>query len=287
MSKMINLSFIAFVIITICGSSLSSVIECEFDDHKYDVLGKIYRCEVINNPKMNTPGTAMITNVKGKHEDSRNNTHVIGFRAGGSKMEVFPKYMLQYFPNLQAIVIKSSEIREIYRTDLKSFYNLVYLKIDGSKIEVLEQGLFDYNRQLQVLGINSKKMIHIDPNVFDKLTNLRYFLFEDVPCVEQEVRNLRRQVIDAIKIVKNQCTANEFIDLNNQFEILKIETTQNISSEDLELLFYNFEMTFNNSIFSKYRPLKNEYNSLKNNGSISKLATILPILLLFLYGIFN
>jgi len=237
---------------------------------------------------MTTPESAKITRVTGRHKRSKSNINVIGFLAGGSKMEVFPKRLLYYFWNLKAITIKSSAIKDIFQSDLKPFSRLVFLHISESDIQVLEEGLFDFNVDLKFLGINSKKIIHIDPNVFDKLTKLRYFKFNSVPCVKKNVDNSESKLKAAIQKVKDQCTSSVFVVLKIEFENLTIEAKKNISAEDLALKFDKFEDNFNNTIFSKYRPLKNEYYSLKNgkeldDEEIIEKPSMLTILVFFVF----
>lgn len=202
---------------------------------------------------------------------TKTNDDVFGFRADNKTIEYFPRGLEKFFKNLRLIEIYYCPIKEIYQSDLKSLSKLNYLNIYESDIEVLEEGLFDFNPELIVLGINGHKLIHIDPNVLDPLTNLMYFWFGFVPCFHENISNSKGHIKEGIQKVKSQCTAPEFLSWDDK--IKNLENNIKISTfDDFREKLESFEQSFMNSKFSKFRPLKNKVKVLKSNLKCSNCA---------------
>jgi len=226
-------------------------------------LGKIYRCAVSYEPNIRTKESAQIGGINGTHQDLRTNDDVLGFHADDKTIQVFPKGLDNFFKNLKVIFIWFGELKEIHQSDLKVFPNLVYFNLGSNRIEVIEEGLFDFNPNLEFVEFYEIRIIHIDPNVFDHLNKLRYFLFSNVLCVRQNVFNLTEQVQEAIKVVKSSCSNDDFLSLENQIENLEIES-KTLNSEAFGAKLEMFEKIFNNSKFSKFRPLNYKFQNLKS-----------------------
>jgi len=184
---------------------------------------------------------------------------VIGFRAYQKTIQFFPKGLEKIFNNLNVIDIESCGLKEIHQSDLKVFPNLLVFVLSGNEIEVIEEGLFDFNPNLELVGFEESKIIHIDPNVFDHLNNLSNFWFFGVPCVDLEnIWDSKEEVEEALKVGKSNCSNSEFLSLENQFKNL-----ETLDSENFNKKVETFEKSFNNSKFSKFRPLNYKFRDLK------------------------
>jgi len=190
-------------------------------------MGSVYLCYVYNNPIILTEESAEIKRISGIHEGSRNNDHVTGFSAIYLTLKFFPRGLDKFFKNLKMFRISYCQLKEIHQSDLKPFPNLVYLFLFCNEIEVIEAGLFDFNPNLEVVGFREPKIKHIDPNVFDNLTKLRWFWFREVPCIDKNIDDSKDQVQEAIKVVKSKCSDFEFLSRDNQIE--NLETKSNLS----------------------------------------------------------
>jgi hypothetical protein len=212
-----------------------------------------------------TPESAQIDAITGTHSALINNDNVLGFYLYVGTVELFPRGIEKFFKNIKALTIGSCKTKEIYQSDLKPFPKLAYLYMPGSEIEVLEEGLFDFNPELQVLGVEGSKVIHIDPNVFDHLTKLDHFWFQQVPCAKEAyIYGPRSAAEAAIKNVKTRCVNSEYSELDAKINALQNEA-KSLSSKDFRIKLENLEKTFKNSKFSKFRPLKGMFESLKSS----------------------
>jgi len=170
-----------------------------------------------------TKESAKISRVNGTHEGLNEINDVLGFSARDKTIQFFPTGLDKVFKNLKLIRIEYCKLKEIHQSNLKGFSNLVYFFSHSNEIEIIEEGLFDYNLNLQLVGFYESGIIHIDPNVFDHLTKLRYFWLTYVPCINQDINNARAQVQKIIKIVKSECSNSEYLSIENQIKNLKIE----------------------------------------------------------------
>jgi len=161
------------------------------------------------------------------------------------------------------IYISSCQLKEIHQSDLKPFPKLVYFGLYYNEIEVIDEGLFDFNPNLKIVGFWENKIIHIDPNVFDHLNKLSNFWFSEVPCVGQDIKNSKQKVQKALKIVKSNCSSSEFLSLNNIITLFEMEF-KTYKSDSIGVRLGKFEKYFNNSKFSKFRPLNYKFQILKS-----------------------
>jgi len=167
------------------------------------------------------------------------------------------------------IFFRFCQLKAIHQSDLKVFPNLIYFALDSNEIEVIEEGLFDFNPNLEFVAFWESKIIHIDTNVFDHLTKLRYFSFTDIPCTDfVDITNSTEKVQKALKVFKSNCSNAEFLSLENQITNLEIES-KTLNSSDFNTKLYIFEQTFNNSKFSKFRPLNYKFQNLKLDFNIN------------------
>jgi len=256
-------SFIIYLISAFCGSSTSTDIECDYGfSVKYSVVGSIYQCTVDKNLNILTEDSAVISGVNGSHW-SKSYDDVEGFYAVGQTIHFFPKDLDKLFKNLKLIEFLSCQLKEIHQSDLKVFPNLVYLYLYGNAIEVIEEGLFDFNPNLELVGFEESEIVHIDPNVFDHLTKLRYFLFFAVRCVNQEVEDSREKVQKVLKVVKSKCPNSEFLSFDDQIKNIENESKA-LSSEAFSTKLESFEKSFKSSELSKTRTLNEKLQNLKS-----------------------
>jgi len=245
------------------GSSTSTDIKCDYGVYQYFSVDSIYECKIRNYPNIRTEESAVISKVSGRHEDSKSNDDVLGIYAQGKTMQIFPKGLDKIFKNLKMIFFQNCQLKEVHQSDLKVFPDLVIFALIANQIEVIEEGLFDYNPKLEAVSFAAEsRIIHIDPNVFDHLNELSYFFFISVPCIDQIISNSKEGVQEAIKVVKSKCSSSEFLTLDNQIKNLEIES-KTLNSDAFGEKLESFEKSFNNSKFSRFRPLNYKFQNLK------------------------
>jgi len=251
-------------------------IECSYDVRAYSVVGYTYCCNVKNNPNIITEESAQINRISGTHKSLKSNDDVLGIHADSKTIQIFPKGLEKLLKNIKVININNCQLKEIHQSDLKVFPKLVYLYLVNNGIEVIEDGLFDLNHNLELVSFQEKKLVHIDPNVFDHLTKLSYFWFGSVPCVDQTISNSTEKVQEAIKVVKSNCSNSEFLSLENQIKNLEIES-KTLNSVAFNKKLENFNKNFNNSKFSKFRPLNYKFQNLIETEGCSNCRQLIKI----------
>ncbi|KAL7013486.1 hypothetical protein ACKWTF_015422 [Chironomus riparius] len=251
------------LIIILHTSSSWTTIECNYkDSNNYHVLKNIYSCTVNNDPNILTRDSAQINSINGEHMSSKSFNDVISFDVRSKTIQVFPRGLQTYFKYLKVIYMEKCGLKEIHQAELKPFPDLIYFFLNSNSIEVIEEGLFDNNPNLEAIGFWESKIVHIDAKVFDILTKLRFFWLSGTPCVKKDVWNSKENVQGALTWVRNQCTSADFLAMKNQLYSLEAEL-KTLNFAEAEAKITNFEATFNNSIFSKFRPLRNKMASLK------------------------
>jgi len=225
-------------------------------------LGSIYYCYVYDNPNIKTEESAEISEISGGNWYLQSNDDVLGFYAISRTIQFFPKGLDKFFKNLKLIHISSCQLKEIHQSDLKVFPNLVCLHLIYNQIEIIEEELLDFNPNLEAVAIQEPRIVHIDPNVFDHLTKLSYFWFYYVPCIDKNIYNWKEKVQEVLKVVKSNCSNSEFLSLDNQIKNLEIES-ETLHFEDFKTKLEIFEKSFNNSKFSKFRPLNYQFQNIK------------------------
>ncbi|XP_070504924.1 uncharacterized protein [Chironomus tepperi] len=254
-----------------------TTIECSYKNNgDYHVIKNIYFCSVSNNPLIYTEESAQINSVNGEHMTSKSYDDVIGFHARQKIINFFPRGLQTYFRNIKVIHINSCGLKEIRQSDLKAFTKLIYLFLESNSIEVIEEGLFDNNPNLEAVGLRESSIIHIDPKVFDTLSNLSSLWLSLTFCAKKDVRDSKDKVKELITLVKNNCTSSDFRVQSEQLEVLENDLiTSNF--EDSKKKIENFELSFNNSKFLRFRPLKDKLVSLKNLKPVSQNNTIVEL----------
>ncbi|KAL7013077.1 hypothetical protein ACKWTF_015179 [Chironomus riparius] len=263
---------IILILIILNDSSLSTNIDCNYGIASFTNILNTYYCKTSIDPNIITIDSAQITSMSGTHSNSKTSDDVEVFWASSIEVKYFPRDLKRKFKNLKGIIIYSCQLEEIHQEDLKPFNNLVSLRLQSNLIEIIEEGLFDYNSQLELVEFNEPKLIHIHANVFDHLSQLKYFWFQRVPCIAKEVDNSRNNVVVAIKVVKNKCKSSEFSDLEEKIKNLEIESKSSNFAE-FKINFDDFETIFKNSKFSKFRPLRERFQSLKVLSNPGELLT--------------
>lgn len=198
-------------------------INCNYYTTKFNILGKIYHCEVTNVLNITSPVDATITSISENHELDKTNNDVIGFKVDRKGTEYFPQYLQKFFPNLKLIMIEYGRIKEIHQSDLKPFPELVSLDLWENDIEVLEAGLFEFNPNLAGFWIFHNKIFHVDYQIFDNLNKLIYIdMFMNV-CIDKMGSYSKSAVQQVIDYTKMYCQDKEYMRVSDELIALENE----------------------------------------------------------------
>lgn len=138
------------------------------------------------------------------HNKQHKDTDVAGVEIIFSVVYFFPLNLNGKFPNLRAISIINSKMREIHKSDLEKFPELEFLSLRGNDIQVLEPKLFFNNPKLAVLSFNHNNIEHVDPQSFDGLKNLVTLQMALNPCLGHS-RSIRKNPQNVIEEVIERC----------------------------------------------------------------------------------
>ncbi|XP_070489938.1 TNF receptor-associated factor family protein DDB_G0279745-like [Chironomus tepperi] len=152
-------------------------------------------------------------------------------------------------------------MKEIHQTDLMLYPDLEYLFIGGNDIEVIEEDLFKYNLKLKAFSCWNCKIFHVDPKVFDNLSQLTDIWLVLNQCIDKRNEGSVR-VGNMIGMIKDKCVSPAFLILKMRFDDFE-ETHRNLPyekfNEKLELL----ELELKSSKFCNFPSFKNKIEELK------------------------
>ena len=105
------------------------------------------------------------------------NELVTAFRVFNQSCNFFPQQISKFFPNIEAIAIQNSKLKDLTRNDLKSFPKLKSLSLFGNELRTLEFGIFDGNLKLEMLSIYDNKIEAIGSEILEPLKGLKKAFF--------------------------------------------------------------------------------------------------------------
>jgi len=119
----------------------------------------------------------------------------------------FPKGIENVFGNLLIIEISNSNLKQITKSDLQPFTELIELDLKSNDLEVIEKDLFMYNKKLNEVWFDHNKLKHIDNMAFES-TQLKFAFFENNPCIsmdadtEKQITTLKREIAQSCQNVE-------------------------------------------------------------------------------------
>ncbi|KAL7029516.1 hypothetical protein ACKWTF_006264 [Chironomus riparius] len=253
---MLKIGFlVSTILLHMSYASIPLDIDCNYYTTKFNILGKIYHCEVTNVLNITSPLDATITSMNGSHELDKTNNDVIGFKVDGKGTEYFPQYLQEFFPNLKLIMIENGRIKEIHQSDLKPFPELVSLDLWENDIEVLDEGLFDFNPKLAGFWIFHNKIFHVDYQVFDNLSKLIYIdMFMNV-CIDKMGSYSKSAVQQVVDYAKMYCQDKEYMRITGELSALEHEVTV-LSTKIQRFLNDNMRLARSVSIVERLNKLR-------------------------------
>ncbi|KAG5678941.1 hypothetical protein PVAND_008560 [Polypedilum vanderplanki] len=139
----------------------------------------------------------------GKHADGKTNYDVNLVFFEKCKISKIPKGIMKTFPNSKILVINNSKLKTIIRDDLKENKNLEELYLVKNNITFLPGDLLKDLNKLTAFSVTYSKIELIEPNIFDKLTNLNCVDLSGNICIDKRFNsvepNLQNATLDEIK----------------------------------------------------------------------------------------
>lgn len=212
--------FLVFLIATFLNfEKVESIqFECEY---AVNLLSEYY-CEA-KELEITSRDDRTITEISGNHEDGKFNEDVKYFSCEEQTVNFFPLQLSIFFPNLERVEIKNSNLLEVQSSDLRQFRgNLDEIWLDNNQLEVLEANLFKFNPNLNEIHLNNNKIKHIEDGAFNGLKKLQSLFLRGNPCVDNFVWGNKTELLSFIPEVERKCK-----------DSTRVATTQ--SSEEAKL----------------------------------------------------
>lgn len=173
---------------------------CEYScDVEYQVINNVCRCKVIG---FNSNNRETITEVDGLPQGANVELLLIDEQ----KMKFMPENLENFFTNLKGIIIDSSELISITKSDLKPFDKLKIIFIGNNNIEELENDLFEGNKSLEWINFMNNFTKRIGSEILNQLNDIKFVNFQRNSCI-----NFKAFDSDQLKrlklFIKRDCSA--------------------------------------------------------------------------------
>jgi len=111
----------------------------------------------------------------------------------------------------------------VSKLELKPYSSLSIFDLEGNELEVIEEGLFEFNPSLQYVSFARNKILHIDENVFKKLSSLSYLNLVSNVCVNDgPIINsaLVRQLVGNLNAT---CINSDYVRFADQLKSIEVD----------------------------------------------------------------
>ena len=119
-----------------------------------------------------------------EHSEDYSNNDVAGIWLRWKVMHYFAHNLTTFYPNIKAVSIMQSGLKEIQQSDMKTIPILEHLTLSANKIKKLDDGLFDYNPVLKYINLAYNQIYSIETNVFENMKSLQNLNLEGNTCIE-------------------------------------------------------------------------------------------------------
>lgn len=237
-----------FILLVVVASCSCVMIQCVYKTYRWERLGSYYGCLGRIHSEINPRSLDEISDEAVKSRDMidgdwRKTLHekVKFLSIGKSNLEMLPKKINEFFPNLEILQWFNGSLRAITADDLAPFPNIKHLYISGNKIDTLEVGVFSKNLQLVDIYADNNSIARAGAGLLKDLKGLKFADFRGNPCIDKlatstsEIKELNQQLplkcpLESIESSteplppKEECCVRETI--NEEVDELKRLTTE-------------------------------------------------------------
>ena len=208
-------------------------IQCDFENKQ-----GLYFCTV-KDLVLGIPNVR-VEKVKNDHLPGKSNNDVRFLMIIKQMMEFFPLDFGELFPNIENLVVDSTELKQIGSKDFTGMTNLKMMIIRMHKIETIERGAFDGCKNLEKLYMRFNEIESLPDGVFESLSKLKLINLSD----------------NKLKVLKKN-----FFPVNNQLEEILF---QNNRLQKIDATMFHL-MTRSKILLSGNVCTHENYDNLKNN----------------------
>lgn len=130
---------------------------------------------------------------------------VTGLFINNQVMKRLPRNIKNFFPNLIAIAIHSSQLENVSFEDLNAFPNLIQFVSLQNIVETVEEDLFAGNPLMEAIDFSYNPVNYVHHNAFNHLSHLKWLKLQRTRCINGMVENSRSKVVNLISQIHHQC----------------------------------------------------------------------------------
>lgn len=191
-----------------CNNSKYVTFNCTFVvcDKKEFELDSCYACEVDNIVDSLNECKKVLNITQPPHSESKTHSDVNCLNITNKVVHYFPADIEKSFDNLEAIIVRNSELKEIHEKNLKPFIKLRYLNLRDNQLKFIEKDLFNYNKKLKFINLEGNKFTktNFDWSAFINLSELNLlYIFEK--SINLEYVKLFAEVSQVSHVSQEQC----------------------------------------------------------------------------------
>lgn len=175
---------------------------CEYKLHEFPNIGSIYTCQHYANQ---TDYSLLISTVSNHVEPLRNNLHVEGFSIRSQVWERIPRGIRNFFPNLEALEMVATRLREITWEDFEGLHRLKSLNFKGNKLQTLDGSTFQSLPQLHTISLSHNPLRHINLDTFNKSRKLKAIYLKNTSCIDQDKEGSTKEIKKYLDLLQIRC----------------------------------------------------------------------------------
>lgn len=155
---------------------------CTFTFEERVILGAVYHCRptVVETESENT-----LQDVSGKHLSGYSNDDVQYIFVEGQNLEIIPKNIENFFPNLLGIEWYNSNLMTVSADDLKPFPQLKVFSVYINHLLTVDGDLFQFTPNLRWISFYDNNIQHVGPDLLTQLVDLGYADFRSNVCISK------------------------------------------------------------------------------------------------------
>lgn len=232
--------------------SNSIILDCTFSNFQnaWLTIGTVYQCKATIISR-DDEYLSEVTNVTQNHMEGKTNDDVEFLWIIEPNLEVFPKGIEKFFPNLKGLNPADHKLKAFKKDDLKVFPKLLWISFYSNEITRLDDDLFSATPKLQYINLKYNRIKNIGVNTFKSLKNLQYLYLEGEHNCFKENAETRDEVENLVSKLPEYCL--------DRFEMLEknMETELNTLKNQIATSEIKFD-DFKNQVENKLNGLKNQ-----------------------------
>lgn len=185
-------------------------INCSYVNFLWPSIGVQYTCMVHPSLSVRSPNQ-VTTGVRGIHIAGRSNADVrmVNFH-GVDDLVVVPRGMSNFFPNIHAIRIYDSDVRNLVGNELNEYRNLRWFSVFDSDVHTIPSNFFANNPNMIHVAFDANYVQQVGEGLFDPIRNVRsmsYMGFLSNRCINQSGSN-SNQIDRVLERLRTHCSGS-------------------------------------------------------------------------------